>query len=81
MIKIAGISGALMQKEKNPQQVSTQFVNMERIDTILFKKFLKETEDLDFDMMIETKDKEKAALKALELLRRDQRSIVVDEHN
>jgi UV DNA damage repair endonuclease len=63
---------------KNTRSV---FVCILRIGTTLFKKFLKETEDLDFDMKIEIKDKDKAALKALELLRRDQMSIVVDEHN
>jgi hypothetical protein len=31
MIKNAGISGALMQKE-SPQQVSTQFVNVESLE-------------------------------------------------
>jgi UV DNA damage endonuclease len=41
----------------------------ESIDLILFKRFLKETQDLDFDIMLEIKDKEKSALKALEVLR------------
>lgn len=31
MVKNAGISGALMQKE-NPQQISTQFVTVESIE-------------------------------------------------
>jgi hypothetical protein len=33
MIKNAGISGALMQKE-NPQQVSTQFVNVQSLEKL-----------------------------------------------
>jgi UV DNA damage endonuclease len=32
-----------------------------------FRKFLRETKDLDFDLMIEVKDKEKSALKALRI--------------
>jgi UV DNA damage endonuclease len=40
----------------------------ERIDATSFKKFLKETEGLDFDVMLEIKDKEKSALKALMIL-------------
>ena len=41
----------------------------ERIDLILFKKFLEETQNLDFDIMLELKDKEKSALKALDVKR------------
>jgi uncharacterized protein len=36
MIKNAGISGALMQKE-NPQQASTQFVNVESVEDYINK--------------------------------------------
>ena len=43
------------------------------IDKIHFNKFLKETTGLDFDIMLEIKDKEKSALKALELLRKTRR--------
>ena len=41
----------------------------ERIDLTLFKKFLEETQNLDFDIMLELKDKEKSALKALDVKR------------
>jgi UV DNA damage endonuclease len=40
------------------------------IDTILFKKFLKKSEAFDFDIMLEIKDKEKSALKALDVLKK-----------
>jgi predicted enzyme related to lactoylglutathione lyase len=36
MVKNAGISGALMQKE-SPQQVSTQFVNVESLEDYINK--------------------------------------------
>lgn len=38
------------------------------IDMQNFRKFLKETEGLDFDIMLEIKDKEKSALKALKAI-------------
>lgn len=41
------------------------------LDPIPFKKFLKQTEGLDFDIMLEIKDKEKSALKALDLVRKN----------
>jgi UV DNA damage endonuclease len=41
----------------------------ETINAILFKKFIEQTEGLDFDIMLEIKDKEKSALKGLKELR------------
>ena len=39
------------------------------INTNLIGKFLKRTEGLDFDVMLEIKDKEKSALKGLKLFK------------
>jgi UV DNA damage endonuclease len=50
----------------------------ETIDLTLFKRFLKETQDLNFDIMLEIKDKEKSALKALELLRTNKYFVPID---
>jgi UV DNA damage endonuclease len=44
--------------------------NTERIDIKSFKYFIKQTEGLDFDIMLEIKDKEISALKALEIVRK-----------
>jgi len=43
------------------------------IDLGDFKKFLEETKPFDFDLMLEIKDKEKSALKAIEIARDDPR--------
>lgn len=42
--------------------------HIETINTTLFKRFLEQTNDIDFDIMLEIKDKEKSALKALKVL-------------
>ena len=44
-----------------------------------FKKFLEETKPFDFDVMLEIKDKEKSALKALEIASGDDRLFVPRE--
>jgi len=50
------------------------------LDTDDFRRFLKETEPHDFDIMLEIKDKESSALKAVEICRNDRRfSRVVNE--
>jgi UV DNA damage endonuclease len=52
--------------------------HIETIDLILFKRFLKETQHLNFDIMLEIKDKEKSALKALEVLRTNKYFVSID---
>jgi len=49
--------------------------HIESIDLDHFKKFLKDTEDFDFDIMLEIKDKETSALKAADILKYDKRFI------
>jgi UV DNA damage endonuclease len=41
----------------------------ESIDPKHFKRFIKETQSMDFDLMLEIKDKEKSAKKALEIIK------------
>jgi UV DNA damage endonuclease len=48
----------------------------ETIDLILFKRFLKKIQQLNFDIMLEIKDKERSALKALEVLRTNKYSVL-----
>ncbi len=43
------------------------------IDPDAFKKFLEQTRPFDFDLMLEIKDKEKSALKAIEIASDDPR--------
>jgi UV DNA damage endonuclease len=46
-----------------------QGAHAKSIDVQLFQDFLNHTKGLDFDIMLEIKDKEKSALKALEVLK------------
>ena len=49
----------------------------ETIDLERFRNFLEETKPFDFDIMLEIKDKEKSALKAIEVASQDNRWIYV----
>lgn len=42
--------------------------HIQSIDLEFFEKYLKDTKDVDFDIMLEIKDKEKSALKALNVM-------------
>ena len=56
---------------QNPEKAKGTHV--ESIDIIHFKNFLKETRNFDFDIMLEIKDKETSALKAVDILKYDNR--------
>ncbi|TFG00411.1 MAG: UV DNA damage repair endonuclease UvsE [Promethearchaeota archaeon] len=47
----------------------------EHIDLTDFNQFIQKTKDFDFDIMLEIKDKEKSALKALNVLKNDSRLV------
>ncbi len=47
------------------------------IDINHFRKFIKDTEGFDFDLMLEIKDKETSALKAVQVLKNDPRFIKI----
>lgn len=56
---------------QNPEKAKG--THIESIDIDHFKNFLKETMNFDFDIMLEIKDKEASALKAVDILKYDNR--------
>jgi len=52
---------------------TTKGAHAESIDTVKFKRFLEKTHPIDFDIMLEIKDKEKSALKAVRVASSDTR--------
>jgi UV DNA damage endonuclease len=65
--------GVPMVDYSSPRVEGRKGSHAESIDLKRFGKFLEETGSYDFDIMLEIKDKEKSALKAEYLLRRDER--------
>jgi UV DNA damage endonuclease len=61
--------GVLMVDYSSQQPGHRLGTHTQSIDLQLFKKFLNQTKGLDFDIMLEIKDKEKSGLKALEVLK------------
>lgn len=57
----------------SPRAEGRKGSHAESIDLKRFGRFLEETRNYDFDLMLEIKDKEKSALKAEELVRGDER--------
>jgi UV DNA damage endonuclease len=60
--------GVLMVDYSSQQPGHRIGTHAKSIDLELFQEFLNQTEGLDFDIMLEIKDKEKSGLKALEVL-------------
>ncbi len=61
--------GKLMVDYSSQKKNKRKGVHAENIDIVSFKKFLKEIKDIDCDIMLEIKDKEKSALRAIELIK------------
>jgi UV DNA damage endonuclease len=61
--------GILMVDYSSQEDGERKGKHTESIDETLFKKFLIENKDQDFDIMLEIKDKEKSALKAVKVIR------------
>jgi UV DNA damage endonuclease len=60
--------GDLMVDYSSQQKGQRRGKHAESIDLRHFRRFLRDTEGLDFDIMLEIKDKERSALKALRVL-------------
>jgi UV DNA damage endonuclease len=65
--------GIPMVDYSSPRVQGRKGSHAESIDLRRFRRFVKETRNYDFDIMLEIKDKEKSAIKALELVQRDER--------
>lgn len=61
--------GSLMVDYSSQKEGERRGKHATTIDLSLFKKFIDETKGLEFDIMLEIKDKEKSALKAIKLLK------------
>jgi UV DNA damage endonuclease len=70
------IDGVPMVDYSSQKQNERPGAHAEHIDLEDFKLFLSKTKFYDFDIMLEIKDKEKSALKAIEVLKNDNRFIL-----
>lgn len=68
------IDGKLMVDYSNQKINAKKGNHAESIDLKKFRDFLAETKGLDFDIMLEIKDKEKSALKALKVINKEHES-------
>jgi UV DNA damage endonuclease len=55
------------------QTKNKQGKHAESVDSRHFKKFLEDTKPFDFDIMLEIKDKDKSALRAVKIASQDKR--------
>ena len=62
--------GLLIVHYSDPKKNARIGSHSEHIDLVRFKKFIKETKNIDYDLMLEIKDKEKSALKAIKILKK-----------
>jgi UV DNA damage endonuclease len=65
----SGEDGPLMVDYSSQEPGDRVGTHAQSIDTKHFRKFVKDSSGADFDLMLEIKDKEKSALKALKVLR------------
>ena len=63
------VDGKLMMDYSSQKKGARKGSHTEHIDTCHFRKFLGETEGLDFDLMLEINDKEKSANTAIRILK------------
>ena len=61
--------GILMVDYSNPKEGARKGTHSDHIDLKDFKRFITVTDKLDFDIMLEIKDKEKSALKAIKVIK------------
>ena len=61
--------GILMVDYSSQKKGAKKGMHTEHINIRKFTEFIKETKGLDFDIMLEIKDKEKSALKAIKIIR------------
>lgn len=69
--------GILIVDYSNQKKNARLGTHSDHIDIDLFKQFINETEGLDFDIMLEIKDKEKSALEAVQYLKKQKHKYFV----
>lgn len=72
-----GKDGLLMVDYSTKKTGEKRGSHTDKIDIKNFKLFLKKTKPYDFDIMLEIKDKEKSALKAIRILEKDKRFVKI----